>query len=319
MNRLIYILIIIVVIAACDDFFDEDLSGKTVELVGPADGIETSSTSFTFWWNEVDGASKYNLQVVSPSFEAIEKLVLDTNLTETKYEYQLYPGSFQWRVMAFNGSSETEYTTYTLTVDSTLDLSTTTVILSAPDADYATSDTSVEFSWQSISIAEEYKIRLVMGDWETGSLKAEEETTDDYISLGLVSEGTYAWGVRAENIYSVSKYGISTLIIDRTDPQNPTLDSPDPAEEVDIEVTFSWIRNEDSGSPIVKDSLFISTDQDFTTDLEEIVSVETSHKKEFNVSQGSSQTYYWRVKSIDAAGNVSNYSSTREFTVKNEK
>lgn len=315
MNKIVYIVMaMLLVFAACDDFFDEELEGKTVELVSPADNLETSSTSFTFWWNAVDGATKYNLQIVNPTFEQIERLVLDTNLTETQYEYQLYPGNFQWRVKAMNGSSETDYTTYTLSVDSTLDLGSTSVILDTPVDNYATSDTSVEFTWQSISIADDYEIRLVLGDWETGSLKAKEVTTEDYISLDLALEGTYVWGVRASNIYSVSKYGTNTLIVDRTNPQKPTLDSPAQGEETGTNVTFSWTRPDESGATIT-DSLYVSTDSTFVAEHEVAIQrTETSYSKTFDVT--TSQKFYWRVRSIDAAGNKSDYSVTRRFTVK---
>ncbi|MCB2196750.1 MAG: hypothetical protein KQH79_12885 [Bacteroidetes bacterium] len=314
MNRIFYILMaMLLVFAACDDFFDEELEGKTVELVGPVDNLETSGTSFTFWWNTVDGATKYNLQIVSPTFEQMEELVLDTNLIETQYEYQLYPGIFQWRVKAMNGSSETEYTTYSLTVDSTLDLSTSTVILNNPEDNYATSETSLEFSWETISLADDYELRLMLGDWETGSLKAKEETTENSITIDITSEGTYIWGVRASNIYSVSKYGTNTLIVDRTDPQRPTLDSPAQGEETSTNVTFSWTRPDESGSTIT-DSLYVSTDSTFVANHEVAIKrTETSYSKTFNVT--SSQKYYWRVRSIDAAGNKSDYSVTRRFTV----
>ena len=319
MNRLIYIFILLLIaFIACDDFFDEDLTDKTIELIGPADGLKTSNTSFIFWWNEVDGASKYNLQIVSPTFEQVEKLVLDTNLTGTQYEYQLYPGNFQWRVKGYNGSSETEYVVYTLTVDSTLDLTGQDLVLSSPSENYATNESSVDFSWQEKPNADYYTFKLVSGDWSTGSIEVIETPIYNLSwsqTLGELSEGEYSWGVRAENNISSSNYGFRSLIIDTTSPDQPNLSSPSQGEEVESGniISFSWTRPNETGSNIT-DSLYVSTDSTFVASHEiAIERTETSYSKTFEV--GSTQKYYWRVRSIDAAGNKSDYSVTRRFTV----
>ncbi|HAF28408.1 MAG TPA: hypothetical protein DCG75_05105 [Bacteroidales bacterium] len=319
MNKLYYILIVgLLIFVACDDFFDEDLKDKSVNLIAPTDGLETSNTSFTFWWDEVEGASKYNLQIVSPNFDVIEKLVLDTNLTANQYNFQLYPGMFQWRVKAMNGSSETPYTTYSLSVDSSLDLSGQDIILLLPISNFASNESSVSFTWEEKPNAEYYTFRIKSGDWATGDdvispkIVYEAETTQSFEDL---SEGEYFWGVRAENSISSSLYSSRSFIIDQTAPQKPTLNSPGQGAETTTNVTFSWTRPDESGSGIT-DSLYVSTDSTFVVNHEiSIESSQTSYSATFDIS-GTSQKFYWRVRSIDAAENKSDYSVTRRFTVK---
>jgi hypothetical protein len=139
------------------------------------------------------------------------------------------------------------------------------------------------------------------------------------VSFEELGEGNYSWGVRAENSFSSSLYEFRNLIIDQTAPQRPNLSSPNQSAETAITVTFSWTRPDINGSAI-SDSLFVSTDSTFVDNHEfEAFTTGTTYSYTFDVNQGSTQKYYWRVLSIDAAGNKSIYSTIRRFTVKNEK
>jgi len=319
MKRLMFLFVLgCIVIAACDDFFEEDLEGKVVTLIAPGDGLATSNSSFTFWWEEVDGASKYNLQIVSPDFNTIEKLVLDTNISKNQFDVQLYPGNFQWRVKAFNSASETVYTTYTLSVDSSLDLSGAEVILSLPANQYATNDTNVNFSWQQVYNANEYRIKIRENNWASGEVIISDFSEDNSYE-GELPEGFFVWGVQALNDNSASPFQTRELYVDLTNPQKPSMISPSQGATTGTDVTFTWSRADDSGSP-VSDSLIVSTDSTFTGDMDvAIFTTSTSYSANFDVAAGSSQKYYWRVRSIDAAGNKSDVINFRRFTVKNEK
>lgn len=304
---------------ACDDFFEEELSEESVVLVAPVNGLLTSSSSFTFWWEKVEGATKYNLQIVKPSFTAVEQLLLDTNLTTTQFPFQLFPGSFEWRVKAYNGSSETPYTTYTLSVDSSMDLSEAIVVLNTPIDNFATNNTTISFSWSEITFAEEYQLRIRKDSWTGEFIYNPNPTTEIYDETDISNEGNYVWGVQALNSVSSSPFQTRTLIIDLTAPQKPTLTSPANSEVTGNNVTFQWSRPTDTGSAIT-DSLVVSTDSTFVNSNEiEFATTSTTYSTSFDVAFGSSQKYFWRVRSIDAAGNKSDYSLVRKFTVKNEK
>ena len=55
-------------ITSCTDFVEKDISKKTVAILAPPDGYVTYSVTLTFWWQEIDGAENYSLQVVRPDF-----------------------------------------------------------------------------------------------------------------------------------------------------------------------------------------------------------------------------------------------------------
>ena len=117
-------MVVILMLAACEDIFEPDLEDKIVQIIAPEDGLQTVRQTNTFWWEYVEGALEYNLQIVNPSFDYILKLELDTNITENQFTYTLTPGSYQWRVSAFNFSSATPYTMHTLTIIDTTGQST---------------------------------------------------------------------------------------------------------------------------------------------------------------------------------------------------
>lgn len=113
------LLIICAILApACDDIFEKDISDEKVELLAPSDNVSTGELKNIFWWETMDGALWYELQVVTPRFSNIISLKLDTTIEVNHFQISLQPGVYQWRVRALNGSSSTQFTTNTLTITS---------------------------------------------------------------------------------------------------------------------------------------------------------------------------------------------------------
>ena len=106
----------VILSAACNDIFEIDLSGQTVELLAPTDSLITELKSQKFWWTLIEGSLWYELQVVSPDFSNISSLRLDTILENNNFQLTLQPGVYQWRVRAFNGSSSSEYSVNSLVI-----------------------------------------------------------------------------------------------------------------------------------------------------------------------------------------------------------
>ena len=102
---------------SCSTFFETDIESDIVVLLAPADSLRTSMFKHTFWWNHVDDADNYTLQIVSPGFYNIRKLVLDTSITDNHTQYTLYPDTFEWRVRANNSAYSTPFTTNYLIID----------------------------------------------------------------------------------------------------------------------------------------------------------------------------------------------------------
>lgn len=95
--------------AGCDEVLEKSLTDKKLVLQGPVNNLTTTETTHTFFWQEMDGALEYQLQIVSPRFDSVVKLVADTPVTSPKFNMTLDKGAYQWRVRAKNNSTVSAY------------------------------------------------------------------------------------------------------------------------------------------------------------------------------------------------------------------
>lgn len=291
-------------------FFEKDLNNKQIILNSPPDSLQTVVSTQTFWWEEVDGATKYRLQIVHPNFLMPLQLVLDSTITQLSFDYTLIPGkTYQWRVRAENESSETPYVTRTLFVNDTNDLSQQIVLLQTPMNNNCLGYLNdVNFQWQSLAQAQSYTFVV-----QKNSVIVHQETlTATSKTLSFTNEGDYSWMVRAENSTSVTPYFQRNFSIDITNPNTPSLLLPDNSDTITTSVIdFSWSRGTETGCNI-SDKVYIYTDSLFLNQVDLVTSSTPSLSYIHSLSPG---VYFWRVQSTDLAGNVSNYSIKRKFTI----
>jgi hypothetical protein len=91
----------------CKEVFEKSLDKVTMTLSAPTDRAVADSGTQYFSWQSMDSGVTYELQLVSPGFDSISRLVADTTIQVTLFPYLLGPGRYQWRVRAFNSSSTT--------------------------------------------------------------------------------------------------------------------------------------------------------------------------------------------------------------------
>lgn len=113
------IVITSLLLSSCDDFFEEDISDKTIQVVCPSDNAEIASNKLSFAWTEEEGVDKYHIIIVSPSFDNTQQFVCDTLLASNKMELQLPKGEYQWSIQAenFGYKSLINFLTFKITVD----------------------------------------------------------------------------------------------------------------------------------------------------------------------------------------------------------
>lgn len=303
------VFVIMIGFSACQkDLIVKDITDKTVTALSPPDGYNTPNNSITFWWEKVDGAEKYNVQIVSPSFSNIQQLITDTSVTTDKFTKVLTPGTYQWRVRAANNGGETPWTTRTLTIDTSSNLSYSAVILLSPADSFYTNSLSHTFSWASVSNATLYTFNVLSTNYTYSTTSA---------ALIFPTQGTYTWKVRAENSFSFSPYSSRVIVIDQTAPTtSPTLNYPiTTLTAVPNDTLMKWTHIPDS----YKDVVFVSDESDFSTTTKiDTVSTGTGGYRTYSMSNFttiSDSTYYWKVKSIDRAGNVGSYGASKNFRV----
>lgn len=114
-------LLFVLLTAGCE-VLEEDVSGREVRIVAPADRVSVAPGTVAFRWQAVDHAAGYEFTVVAPSFAAAGRVVTDTviyaDTLARNYgcRVELEAGEYQWSVRGFNGGYTTRTETRALTV-----------------------------------------------------------------------------------------------------------------------------------------------------------------------------------------------------------
>lgn len=304
-----FILCCIVIITACTkDFISKDIKNDTVNIIAPADNLKTPNNSITFWWDKLDGAETYNLQIVKPRFDSILQLIVDTTITGNKFNYTFTPGKYQWRIKAINGGSSTAYTTRSLVIDTTSNLHYVTVSLITPVTNYKTSSFTTVFSWNVLPSATSYNLMVT----DPNGLITNINTPNVTYTLTFTLPGIYRWKVQGQNSFTFSNFSeIRSFKIDNIAPTPPGFTFPTANGSATLLDSLKWVRN---SNDVIFDSLFMSTDS-FSS---QIVHMEI-HALKIAISDvvpslsGGGVYYFWRLKSIDSTGNRSSFSATKKF------
>ncbi len=303
----VFTILALLIFWKCSDFLEDDLEDSEVFLLAPADSAITALSNHTFLWEPVKDASGYNLQIVSPSFTSIQQIVLDTNISGNQFQVTLSPGEYQWGVVAYNSSSSTLQYYFTLTIDTSGLLTGEQVVLLSPPNNQNTNETNIRFKWEKNPKATSYYFELKK---VTGEHVSSEVLYTDSVLLDI-SEGAYIWGIQALNDISSSLLTKHTLVVDTMAPLVPRLLLPGDTDTItQMPFTLSWER-QGTSTAMVTDSVLIATDSLFTSVVNFIETGSTS----FTVLDEDNGIYFWKVKSVDKAGNNSDYSHFRQYTI----
>lgn len=295
-------------ISNCDVLLEPDISRLTVPLKAPANNISTNIESQTFWWDFVDGATFYNIQIVSPSFDAVQQLITDSEVETNTFEQSLPPGEYEWTVVAYNNSYISKSEIYKLTIEQDSTLDNQNILLVSPNDNETINENPVRLLWQPLSAANQYFIEVASPDFTNSTyIITSETTTNDYLDVLDLADATYQWRVKAMNTNSQTGFTAQTFTVDRTPPTAPVLNSPADQSIFPLNININLLWTSDSDA--VMDTLIITRDlgQGEETILT-LPTVDFSYTFMDSTST-TNQTYFWKVKSVDIIGNVSNGSS----------
>lgn len=293
---------------SCKVFIEKNIEDETPVIILPGLNDTISANPVHFKWEELDGATKYRLEVVSPSFASIESFVVDSIITGTNFYIDLDSNQFQFRLTALNAGYTSKTTAIqTFWVGTSQGSSGTTVELNAPaNGIYVNESFNGQFSWYALPNVSSYTFELHEGTSFAGLTKhyADQLATSSINSYDgtELSEGPYTWGVKAYlNNSTETVYTKRTFYVDTVNPGLASLLSPANAVSLNAGlITFSWTNPSDQGT--VQSPLFgtleVSTNNTFTNLLtpETVTGTSTT----MTLSTG---TYYWRIKLTDSAGN----------------
>ncbi len=293
-------------IASCEKIFEEDIEKQKVIIISPADSALISGQSVTFWWEEIEGATQYELQVVSPGFNNATQLLLDTLLDINKCLFNFNnSGAYECRVRALNGAYRTAYTIHSFTLDSSSNLSAQALSILSPDDNLFTKEIRITFEWLPLLAADDYRFEIASPDFNGNTIL--DVNLNQTSFAYTLDEGTYSWRVRAQNSSSNTSYVTRSLTIDLTPPTVPSLLSPEDNAVIPSDTAIlTW----SSATDIAFDSVFIY--QDSLALLPVVMNRSVTRNYSFGGVQG--EDYFWRVKSVDNANNTSPFSLIRKFT-----
>lgn len=315
--RLIGVLFLIFGMQSCKEIIATDISETVPVLILPQVNDTMQDNPVHFKWEEVEGATKYHLEVVSPSFDNIQEYTIDSLVTGTSIFISLDSNEYELRLTAVNEG----YRSHTLGpvrfwVGVQPSQSSSSVTLSSPAQDvYFNEDFNGVFSWLTLADATSYEYSLRKGTSYASPNIIETVSgivTNSYTSGTLLAEGEYHWGVKAyfssgaETLVSTRRFYIDTI-----NPVAASLVSPSGNVSPGT-VTFTWTNGSDPGtvhSPVFS-TIEVAEDSNFTLNLQS----ESFSGTSGSLTLSGTGTRYWRVINIDEAGN-STSSVTGQFTL----
>jgi hypothetical protein len=209
-------------------------------LTAPANNTDISDTSVLFRWNEVSGATKYQLEVLKGSESLPFKDVVLGNITMSEQFGFLRDGTeYRWRVRAGNNAGWGAWSSYFTLTSGQLPPAPT---LSLP-ADTATiTGTQISFQWNAVAGANKYELEIV--DERNGSFftKAILADVTSSVQKGFPNDSSnYKWRVRAGSTEGWGDWSAYRYFTNGNPPAGPVLIRPANNETINGErVTFEW-------------------------------------------------------------------------------
>ena len=295
------------------DSFGIDYTAPSIpNLVSPTNGAMINNPSITFVWNRssdnVSGVSRYTLQgAIEPGF----LISLDTTITDTTITITLIDTTFYWRVKSHDraGNQSNYSATRSFELDTRIP---NAPVLASPLSGIWLTNTSVIFNWSQVTFDAKSPVRYILQvDTLTTFTTPRIDTTSLVSDTLTLPQDRYCWRVKAYDLAGNQGTFSShdSFGIDNTAPTVPNLVSPiNGAVLADSFVRFIWNRSTDNVSGIRNYRIQVANDTNFTNPTDTVIS-------DTSITLLLRGTKYWHVKAIDWAGNASNWSQRRQFTV----
>lgn len=312
-NKIILFALAILAVS-CEDVFEEDITNDTTQIISPQNGQQIESNVVKFQWNEIKEADKYRVQV----YDVNQAMVLDSLISSTNIVYPLAEGNYSWRVRGENFAYQSSYSLpasfSTLISDN---LTNQQVVLSSPQNDIYVNFTNITLNWQTLPNATSYSVE-VLNVTNGQQVYSNSSITGISVTLNIpnLADGVYEWRVKAKNSttetqqHVARKFSIDTVNPNQVQNQTPANNS---IQTVNQQLSFTWTTIPDSGtvqSPISY-KVELSHDENFTT-ISQISNASSALFQQTFISGG---IYFWRIKAIDGAGNISVASAPYKFTI----
>ena len=298
--------------SSCDDIIEPSISKNQVTLQAPANLYVSSSYTINFWWNAVNHALSYHLQVVTPNFTSPGSLALDTVVTGYKFAYLLAPGNYQWRVMAQNGSSQTAYSTPNNFTIAATSITQQAVQLIGPASSYLTNQTSLNFQWSVMPGATKYNFEIDTNNFSNANAVLYSSTIPgQQISYTFPKAQQYQWRVQALNDTAQAQWSaINTLTFNNIAPAQVSLVVPTDGQITSKPLSLQW----NSVKNAIRYKLYMLKSDSTSLYNSNFPLSLNSTSYSFNLGN-SGDKIYWKVSAVDVEGNEGIVSALRSFSL----
>lgn len=311
--RYILFALLLLGMASCKDFIEPSIDKREVKLLAPGAHYQSKNYTITFWWDEVEDALTYRLQIVTPQFDTIGALIADTVVNKNQLALSLAPGQYQWRVRAENGSSQTAYSAAGSFEVLYSSIKQQSVQLSAPGNNALTNQSAVTFQWGNMFGATRYRLQVDTNSFaDESKIIYNQPIAAQQYAFTFPKDQLYQWRVRAENDTAQSLWSSTRNIrSDHIPPAQVSLTSPGKGEVVALPVNLQW-GAVTTASAYKLYVLKADSTSAYNASYPTIVSGLSSN---FNLGN-SGDRVYWKVSAVDAAGNEGQASVMRSFVIK---
>jgi hypothetical protein len=307
------VLCIVLLFSACKAIIEPSISDRKVIPLAPGDMTKSTSYALTFWWEPVEDALSYNLQVVSPSFNNISALVTDTVIITNKFTLNLKPGDYEWKVCAQNGSSQTSFSrprSFTVLLSSIKGQS---VQLKSPLTNYLTNQNTVSLEWNSLYGATKYTLQIDTNSFSNESkLIYNQAIPAQQYLFTFPKDQIYQWRVRAENDTAKADWSaVNVMLYDHTPPGPVNVIAPTNNQMVNSPVSLQW----SAVATAAKYKLYVFKSDSVTVYNNTFPPVLNSTNYSFSAGI-LGERVVWKVAAVDAAGNEGQATAVRSFVLR---
>jgi PKD repeat protein len=287
-------------------------------LVSPTSWKKINNT-YVLDWSDVSDPSgvTYQIRLYNSSWSLLQE---KTGLTSSAYAVSsfgsLADGTYYWKVRAMDGvgNASAWTTSWAFKLDNTVP----SVPAHQSPASWKKISSSATLDWSDVSDASgvTYQVRLYNSSW---SLVKEKTglTSSAYAvsSFGSLADGTYYWRVRVvDGAGNASAWTTSWAFkLDNTLPSLPVHLSPTSWKKINSSATLDWSDVSDPSGVTYQIRLYNSS----WSLLKEKTGLTSSAYAVSSFGSLADGTYYWKVRAVDGAGNVSAWTTSWAFKLDN--
>ena len=267
---------------------------------GLAPAGPTSSSTPTFTWNRVAGATQYDLVISAGGNAIVQTTTANNRWVPTS---NLPDGAISWQVRADTPSSGNSAWA---SADTTVASAAAPTPVSPVGGTVLTQpDNPPLFTWSPVAGAIGYEVQVDnTGSWTSPTTYLPSGTS--YFVSSPQTPGTWFWRVRANrgNGLYTSWSTTATYEVGQLDDPTPGTDMTGSAVQ---DVSIDW-----QAVPGAMDyQLQVGRDPDFNNIIDDQIVMGTRFQPNFTYNNDQ---YYWRVRAIDAAGNRMPWTDAAPFS-----